>query len=185
MTYREQVRFLIIDKALIGVLILVTGFLINVSLQKVKSYLEREHDDRFSLITYHTQRLDSFLYPLLYLLQRDDAVYQEMYRKDTAIPTKDGFGRLIETKVILPNHEAILALIDKNSSLIGSSKPLRNVIKKYQRHLAVLQALRQKGDFSDPYIKSKEAGYPIEFSQVVEEEIDSSNEVVAKHRVVH
>jgi hypothetical protein len=157
----------------------------NVALQNVKSYLEREHDDRFSLITYHTQRLDLFLYPLLYRLQRDDAVYQEMYRKDTKIPTKDEFGRLIEINVILPNHEAILALIDKNSSLIGSSKPLRTVIEKYQRHLAVLQALRQKGDFSDPYIKSKEAGYPTEFSKVVENEIDSSNEVLARLRVVH
>jgi len=122
---------------------------------------------------------------LLYRLQRDDAVYQEMYRKDAKIPTKDEFGRLIETNVILPNHEAILALIDKNSSLIGSSKPLRSVIGKYQRHLAVLQALRQKGDFSDPYIKSKEAGYATDFSEVVENEIDSSNEVLAGQRVVH
>jgi hypothetical protein len=185
MTYPQQIRLLILDKALIGVLILISGFLINVAFENVKSYLERERNDRSSLLTYHTQRLNTFLYPLLYDIERDDAVYVEMYQKDKAIPTKSDLGRLIEMDVILPNHDKILSLLENNSAYIGNSTQLRDTIKQYQRHIAVLKALRKQGDFSDAYVKSKEAGFPPDFSKVVQGEIDSENVAISSLMTVH
>src|SRR5205814_8276632 len=183
--YREQRRLVILDKALIGLLILLAGFLFNRSIERFKSDLSNQRDDRQSAIAYHERRLREFLYPLYYLVRQDDLVFKLMYKNGPHPPIKTAFGQVVETQTILPNHEKISQLISDKSFLLGSAPKLQATIDQYVYHFAVLKALRASESSSDPYSYDQRAGYPLSFSADVLVEINVSEKRLMDLSVIH
>ncbi len=172
--YRDQLKLVIIDKALIGVLILFAGFVFTLCTEAFKTYLGERDSDRRSAITYHERRLGELLYPLYYLLREDDVIYEDMYEKGSNPAKKTAFGLIVERQTILPNHQKIAALLGEKSFLLGSAEELKGKSEQYDRHLAILKALRENGNNEDPYTYDHAAGYPLSFSSAVDREIRRS-----------
>jgi hypothetical protein len=77
-------------------------------------------------------------------------------------------------EVILPNHKAILTLVDEHSNLaFNAQEPIQpefvEALKAYQRHVAVYQALRSTGQTTMP--ESVGEPWPTRFGQLVHERI--------------
>ncbi|MEY2512499.1 MAG: hypothetical protein QOE26_3262 [Verrucomicrobiota bacterium] len=182
--YRDQLKLVIIDKALLGLLILFAGFVFTLCTDAFKNYLDRQDADRRSAIAYHERRLSELLYPLYYLTREDDVVYDQMYEKGSKPPKKTPFGLLVEKQAILPNHQKISALLGEKSFLLGRAAELTGKIEQYERHVAILATLRASGSTSDPYEFDNTAGYPDFFSSAVAVEIRRSEEKITELSII-
>ncbi|MEO0536738.1 MAG: hypothetical protein AAF215_23115 [Cyanobacteria bacterium P01_A01_bin.123] len=92
------------------------------------------------------QQLSRFYWPIYIRLQKDNAVWQRILdRNRDAEDLRARIGESIESKVILPNHQETVRVIQENIHLAQADKALEELLLQYVRHVAVYAAMRDAG----------------------------------------
>ena len=89
------------------------------------------------------QQLSRFYWPIYIRLQKDNAVWKRIL--DRSKGTEDLRARVgdsIESKVVLPNHQETVRIIQENIHLAQADKKLEELLLQYVRHVAVYAAMR-------------------------------------------
>jgi hypothetical protein len=150
MTFYEQLMITLIDKAAIGALLLLAGFLLNRFLETFKADRARENE-REKLrnqkqIDYLERRLSEFYNPICIRLHIDGATWRRILdREHGDDDLRSKVGRQIEKDVLLPNHEAIVGIIQTKIHLAVADQDELAALLAYVRHVAVYRALRAVG----------------------------------------
>lgn len=142
---RQRLVMILVDKLLIALILIGAGLWSSQHLEIFKGEQARRTEIAASQAAFIQQQLSEFYWPLLFRLEKDNAVWVRILDKDKALASH------IETDVILANHAEILHLLDAKAHLMfNPSEPVQDrlieVIKLYVRHVAVYQALRAAGD---------------------------------------
>jgi hypothetical protein len=188
MTFKEQVILLIIDKGLIAGIAAII-WLAYSQRQKAQDRAqlridaaERENrqlkqestlrviDDRIAFLE---RRLEHFLWPLMLCLRKDDAIWQRvpgLYDDGTQLPT--AAGAVVESAVLLPNHDRAVQIIEQNFHLVATEDALIGPMIQYIRHVAVFRSLREaKVDLNPVDVNEP---YPSKFAERLQEYLDQS-----------
>ena len=92
------------------------------------------------------QQLSRFYWPIYIRLQKDNAVWKRIL--DRSKGTEDlraKVGDAIESKVVLPNHQETVRVIQDNIHLAQLDQKLEELLLQYVRHVAVYSAMRDAG----------------------------------------
>ncbi len=120
MNFQEQLIITLIDKLAIGVLLLLGGFLLNRAIERYKSRLEKDRSIWKRILDVNKER---------------GSLDQRM-------------GLEIEKGVILPNHRAMIQLIETRIHLAQPDSKLMAELIRYVKRATEYQALRDAGDTS-------------------------------------
>jgi hypothetical protein len=150
MTFKEQLTITLIDKAAIGVLILVAAYWVNRALERFKADQTRQSDrERLRIqkqVEYLDRQLSEFYYPIYIRLHIDGATWNRILdREHGSEDLRARVGSEIEKDVLLPNHEAIVQIIQSKIHLAESDQAAFDAMLAYVRHVAVYRALRAVG----------------------------------------
>lgn len=96
-------------------------------------------------IGYLEAQLSKLYWPLYMGLMRDNALWPHVERRSSANPEQARVGWTLEEKVTLPNHAAMVAIIEANLHLAAGDPEVLDQLQRYVRHVAVYQALRAAG----------------------------------------
>lgn len=147
--FGQKVVLSIIDKALIGGLLLILGYYINKTLETYRSKKSLENElaktKHNKLIDYMDKQLSQFYWPLYIRLHIDQAIWSRIMDKRKDDPLLKEVAEKIENDVILPNHAEITKIIEGNIHLMEANGKLFNELKAYLRHVAVYKAMRTAG----------------------------------------
>ncbi|MFQ4136699.1 hypothetical protein PGN35_010290 [Nodosilinea sp. PGN35] len=102
------------------------------------------------------QQLSEFYWPLHLRLEKDNLIWRQVFDSETQL--SPDLRKRLETHFVLPNHRAILEVLESKIHLARAPKELSEQIFQYIRHVAVYQALREVGisdkdpvDFNEPF----------------------------------
>ena len=154
----DQLLVALVDKALIGVILVALGFWLNKRLEIVRAsrnlmqalIQQRQKVEDELTVARHARRLEflekqlsSFYWPLYLRLQKDNVMWRRIghLADEAGNPLPADAGYAVERGYILPNHAEAVALIAQNAHLIDD-KDLFAELLRYVRHVAVYQALR-------------------------------------------
>lgn len=118
------------------------------------------------------KQLSDLYYPLALHLQKDDAIW-DLWNANQFSDKNKAIAVEIEKTILIPNHEEVINIIDKNFYLVKNdyeSTDLSVLYEKfnhYQRHIAAYKALRATGDRRNPIDLGEEYAFPPEFSKVI------------------
>jgi hypothetical protein len=150
--FEQQLFITVVDKALIGVLVLVAGFFLNRSLeafrgqQTLRNELEKLRDAKH--LDYLDRQLSNFYWPIYIRLHLHKAVWKRILNID------EGNNKVraeIERTFILPNHEEVVRIIESNIHLMEANTELFSAVRQYVRYVAVYRAMRiARGDDNLP-----------------------------------
>lgn len=153
-----------VDKLLIALILVGAGLWANQNLESFKSKQERQKEAAASQIDFIQRQLSEFYWPLLFRLEKDNAVWTRIMSPEKQLAAD------IEEKILLPNHDEILKILESKSYLMfnpgeKTEAKLIMAIMQYERHIAVYKALRSIGDTRRPAdLKER---YPNEFSEII------------------
>lgn len=173
MTFQQQLIVTIVDKAAIGALLLLAGFGLNRLLENFKADLVRQNDrERLrnqKQLDYLERQLSEFYYPIYVRLHIDGATWRRILDREHGNEDLRGqVGTQIEKDVLLPNHEAIVAIIQSKIHLAESDQQAFDAMLSYVRHVAVYRAMRAVGCNDRDPIHLGEP-WPKEFLPVIEQ----------------
>jgi hypothetical protein len=160
MPLQDEVIKILLDKLAVGGLLLLGGFLLNKTIEKLK-YAESLKNEitkqrfvtRLQLIE---RQLTEFYWPIYLRLQKDNVVWERMLDKGKEDnEALQRIGTLIETDFILPNHEEMVKVIESKIHLAQSDKELLEALLSYLDHIAVYKAARAAG-FTDLHNTQKD-----------------------------
>src|SRR5437879_461411 len=141
MTFKEQLIVTVVDKAAIGGLLLFGGFWLNRLLEGFKAERSRDNErERLRAqkhLDYLDRQLSEFYYPIYIRLFIDGATWERIldrHRGDDELRKR--VGEEIERTVILPNHEAIVDIIQSKIHLAEDDEVAFAAILKYIRHVS-------------------------------------------------
>lgn len=154
----DQLLVVLVDKALIGVILVVIGFWLNKRLEIVRAsrnliqalIQQRQKVEDELTVARHARRLEflekqlsTFYWPLYLRLEKDNVMWKRIAHlaDDADDPLPAEAGHAVERGYILPNHAEAVALIERNAHLIDD-KDLFAELLRYVRHVAVFQAVR-------------------------------------------
>ena len=172
MTFNEQLTITLIDKALIGALVLIAGFWLNRILERFKSDRARENErERLRAqkhLDYLERQLSEFYYPIYVRLHIDGATWDRILDRNKGNDeVRRRIGEEIEKNVLLPNHEATVAIIQSKIHLAESDQQAFDAMLKYIRHVAVYRAMRSAGFYDcDPVALGE--SWPSELLPIIE-----------------
>ena len=172
MNFREELIITIVDKAAIGGLVLIAGFWLNRFLERFKADRARENErERVRAqkhLDYLDRQLSEFYYPIYIRLFIDGATWERILDRRTGNDElRKRIGDEIEKNVILPNHEAIVGIIQSKIHLAEDDGEAFAAILKYVRHVSVYRAMRAAGDF-DSLPFALDEPWPEEFLPIIE-----------------
>src|SRR3954469_22872628 len=150
MTLSDQLVVTVVDKLLIGMLVLLTGWGLNRLLESIKSQMALRNEfaklrDAKEL-DYLDRQLSQFYYPLYIRLHIDGAVWNRILDKSNGNDSlRQRVGDAIERNVILPNHEQMVRIIESSIHLAESDQAGFDQMLQYVRHVAVYKAMRESG----------------------------------------
>jgi hypothetical protein len=109
---------------------------------------EAAHDAKFrSLLEFRGKQLRDFYWPLYIGLQKDNVIWRRILdKRDSSNELRKKVGAVIERDVVLPNHAALVALIEENLYLAEADKELEGLLLAYIRHVSVYRAIRNAGE---------------------------------------
>lgn len=161
MTLLESIILGVVDKLLIGGIVLVAGHWINKRLEKFKAETNREYAQKQKIFELEHQltfsrlnaelefierQISEFYWPIYLRLEKDNVMWQ---RIKSLSPSNDvlpeAASEVIEKEFILKNHQEIVEIIEEKIHLIGditNSNELINELLKYIKHVAVYKTLR-------------------------------------------
>ncbi len=148
MTFNEQLYITLIDKAAIGLLLLVAGFLLNKVIENYKSKKGLENEFAklrdAKRLDFLEKQLSQFYYPIYMRLQVDNVVWERILdRRNGEDELRRKVGEKIEEKLILPNHDDIVKIMQSNVHLAAPDSKLFQVMLQYIRHVAVYKSMRE------------------------------------------
>ena len=172
MTFKEQLVITLLDKAAIGALLLLAGFGLNRFLERFKADRARENDrERLRAqkqLDYLERRLSEFYYPIYVRLHIDGATWRRILdREQGNDDLRSRVGTQIEKDVLLPNHDAIVGIIQSKIHLAEADQQAFDAMLAYVRHVAVYRALRSVGSNDRDPINLNEP-WPKEFLPIIE-----------------
>lgn len=89
------------------------------------------------------RQLAEFYWPLYLRLEKDNAVWGKiLHRDDRTDPIRQKVAWQIESEFLLPNHEAIIKIVEEKIHLANPDDILLRELLAYIRHVAVFRALR-------------------------------------------
>jgi hypothetical protein len=172
MTFNEQLIITIVDKAAIGALLLIAGFWLNRFLERFKADHARENErERLRAqkhLDYLDRQLSEFYYPIYIRLHIDGATWERILdRHHGNDELRKRIGEEIEKNVLLPNHEAIVAIIQSKIHLAEADQAAFDAMLRYVRHVSVYRAMRAAGCYDRDPIALNEP-WPKEFLPIIE-----------------
>lgn len=150
MTFSEELIITVVDKALIGGLLLLGGLFVNRFLETLKGQ-QALRNELMKLrdakqIDYHDRQLSQFYWPIYIRLHLDSAVWEKILDKRNGNDeVRRRVGSEIEKNFILPNHEEVVRIIQSNIHLMDGNSALFASLLQYVRHVAIYRALRSSG----------------------------------------
>ena len=111
-----------------------------------KSLWEIYNKNRIRKIELLEKQLSLFYYPLLIRLEKDNATWRMILDKrkgDNSL--KEKVGKNVESKIILPNHNEMIRIIEQNSYLC-QDESIEKMLVQYIKHVAVYTSIRASGD---------------------------------------
>jgi hypothetical protein len=172
--FADKIRLLVIDKAVIGLVLVLAGLIASTQLEIFKSDSVARQErirERRAVIS---RQLGEFYRPLQFHLAFDTAIWEPrlMYDPDPI------YAWAVRTEVVLPNHLETFELIMKSSSLAQNPweraddpKIIRFQAEafKYARHVAIFKTLVSTKRKDDPI--SKREPFRTEFIDAVNDRI--------------
>jgi hypothetical protein len=102
------------------------------------------------------RQLSEFYWPLYLRLEKDNLIWQQVFNSENQL--SPDIRERLESHFILPNHGAILEVLESKIHLARAPKELSEQIFRYIRHIAIYQAIREVGildkdpmDFNEPF----------------------------------
>jgi len=174
-TFREELELMIVDKVIIGALILAAGFFLNRLLEKWKSAeeLRRQHEalrDQTAL-RYLERQIDELYSPLVGLIEYAAVVFQIARKKvpeGSQSPEQTAVWRYFIEKYFLPLNSQMADLIRTKISLLNSDE-LPPSFQQFLHHQAQFECLHSL--WKDRSISSDEisgGGWPPKFGSDVQ-----------------
>ncbi|MER2249541.1 hypothetical protein ABS772_06380 [Methylorubrum podarium] len=99
-----------------------------------------------SSLDFKSQQLNEFYWPIYSRLQKDNAVWNRILDKRSSDERLKNIAKEIESRVVLPNHDEIVQIIQTKIHLAQASPELQKALMQYVRHVAVYRAMRAAGD---------------------------------------
>ncbi|MEB3337378.1 MAG: hypothetical protein VKJ46_07955 [Leptolyngbyaceae bacterium] len=97
------------------------------------------------------RQLSEFYWPLYLRLEKDNGSWNKVFDDGKGNLSLD-IKRKLETGFILPNHDAIMEILETKMHLARAHKELLDEILKYIKHVALYKAIRGAGILDkDPY----------------------------------
>ncbi|MFP9112490.1 hypothetical protein ACLI1A_01010 [Flavobacterium sp. RHBU_3] len=168
----DEIIKIVIEKGLIGVLIIIVGFYLNkfLEIDKQRNILknkitETTRDKNISIIE---KQLSNFYYPIYFRLQRDNALWKlspQLYKTNNQLPAES--NSLIENEYILKNHREILSIIENNIHLIEIDDKLQEAINLYIKHITVYEIIRKTESIKNLNPIDFDAKYPHTFMEII------------------
>lgn len=175
MSYKKDLLLLVIDKLLIGGIILYVVFWINKNFERFKNEqiklreLENQKKEleiklklekRGKNLEYLEKQIKEFYWPIYLRLEKDNAMWEKvpkLSKSGNSLPNEA--SDLFENDFIIPNHEEIVKIIEEKTFLIENDNELINVLIAYIRHVAVYKTIRKTDilkhlnpiDVNEPY----------------------------------
>ena len=115
---------------------------------QLQEAIAKDRDTRNIELIAH--QLSDFYWPLYLHIERDNIISEKLAAKWKGNFTDRRLGEQLEKSVVLPNHEAIVKIIEDNIYIADCGPELLQQIKLYLRHVAVYKALRDSGSRDDP-----------------------------------
>jgi hypothetical protein len=172
MTFRQQLAITIVDKLAIAALILFAGFWLNRLLERFKAERARENErERLRTqkqLDYLERQLSEFYYPIYVRLHIDTATWKRILdREHGDQDLRARVGAQIEQNVLMPNHDAIVNIIQSKIHLAEDDGDAFNIMLKYVRHVAVYKAMRAAGCVDRDPVTLDEP-WPVDFLPIIE-----------------
>lgn len=95
-------------------------------------------------------QLSQLYWPLYTRLMRDNALWPHMQRRDHDDPEAARIATALEREIVLPNHAAMMTIIEGNLHLAAGDAEVLDQVQRYLRHVAVYQAMRAAEVKGDP-----------------------------------
>lgn len=172
MTFNEQLIITLVDKGAIGAVVLIGAFWLNKFLERFKAERARDNErERLRAqkhLDYLDRQLSEFYYPIYIRLFIDSATWERIldrHRGDDELRKR--IGEEIEKNVILPNHEAIVSIIQSKIHLAEDDREAFAAILKYVRHVSVYRSMRAAGCYDRDPIALNEP-WPSDFLPIIE-----------------
>ena len=153
MKLQDELIKILLDKLAIGLLILFAGFLLNKSIEKLRSAETLKNELSKQRFATHLQRLErqlsEFYWPVYIRLQKDNTVWKRLLDKnhEEDDPLRK-IGIRIEADFLLPNHKELVSIIESKIHLAEATPELQCLLLAYIDHVAVYNAAIAAG-FTD------------------------------------
>jgi hypothetical protein len=161
MNLQDSIILAIIDKFLIGVILLIAGDWINKRFEKFKVETNRKSAEKQKIFELENQlalsrlnaeleliekQISDFYWPIYLRLEKDNTMWQRISCLSADKNVLPGAASdLIEKEFILKNHQEIVEIIESKIYLAGnlaSSEDLIDELLKYIKHVAVYKTIR-------------------------------------------
>lgn len=161
MALLEKITLLVVDKLLVGGIVLVAGYWVNKRFERFRVETNRESAQKQKIFELENQltfgrlnaelelierQISEFYWPIYLRLEKDNTMWQRINSLSSARDALPGAASdVIEKEFILKNHQEIVEIIESKIHLAGnlaSSKELMNELLKYIKHVAVYKTIR-------------------------------------------
>ena len=214
MTFYEQLLITLVDKFVIGLIVLIAWYLVNRflesfkrdrnieietfkqqqtrdledfksqqirELEEFKSNKARELEEFKSVralenevkklregkhLEYREKQLSHFYWAIYMRLSMDNVIWKKILDKRNDNKELRSIAENIEEKMVLPNHDEIVRILETNIHLMEDDANLLIAIKKYLRHISVYKALRSAG-IKDKFPFDYDEPYPTDFFDLI------------------
>lgn len=151
MDFQQQLIITLVDKLAIGLLLLLGALWVNHVIERYKSKkaLENEmaklRDEK--RLEFLERQLSEFYWPFYIRLEKDRSIWRrilDINKEEGRLDQK--LGVEIEKNVILPNHKAMIQLIETRVHLAQPDGDLTAKLMRYVKQATEYLALREAGD---------------------------------------
>lgn len=117
------------------------------------------------------KKLSSFYWPIYIRLQRDNVVWEKILHKNHKdCHIEKNLAYEIEKGVLIPNHEEVIKLIEKNIYLSSMDNEMEEQILSYMRHVDIYKSLKSLG-IEDVEPKDVGEAYPVGLFSIIEKRL--------------
>ncbi len=138
-----------------------------------ENYVGKQKDIEFELWQTRVKdvetRLREFYWPIYLRLQRDNVIWEKILKRNDTDADTSSMAAKIESEVILPNHLAIVGIIENGMHFVRNDDELEKEVMHYLRHIDVYRSIRAAGIKKDPIVFGEP--YPQEFFQIIDRRV--------------
>ena len=157
----EKIIELVIDKVLLGSIVLAAGYWLNKRLEIFKNKTNQENlqkqliaelENQLAISQYNAElefierQISEFYWPIYLRLEKDNVMWERIERlsaEKNVLP--EAVSKVIEKEFILKNHQEIVEIIESKIHLVGdfdNSKKFIDELLKYIKHVEVYKTIR-------------------------------------------